>query len=119
MPYLMPEAESERRLLQSFGLELRRARHAAGLSQVMLAARSGVSQSMISRMENGRAPAASVLNLLRLGSAIGRALPLGACPHRHYCPWPPLSAHGSIEYQHESIPGEDIHGLRPRRDELL
>lgn len=54
MPYLMPEDQRDRALLQRFGIELRRCRLAAGLSQVALAERSGVSQSTISRLEDGR-----------------------------------------------------------------
>jgi DNA-binding XRE family transcriptional regulator len=75
-------------LAVALGGLVRRARLYAGLSQQQVAARSGVSQSVISRFERGLAPGMSVERLIRIADAIGPSLPLGFCPHDHVCAWP-------------------------------
>ena len=75
--------------LVDFGRYLRRARRIAQLSQTRLAELSGLSQSTISRLERALAPSVGVDRLVLLGQALGRALPLGLCPHEHDCPWQP------------------------------
>ena len=107
MPYLLPEGDWDRSLLRRFGVALRRCRLRAGLSQTVLAERSGVSQSMISRLENGKAPAAPVRSLVRLGDVLGLDLPLAACPHRHQCAWRPLLEDGREDHRHEPPIAED------------
>ncbi len=57
------------------------------MTQMRLEELSGVDQTMISRLERGRAPAASLYKLLRLQAILGAELPLGYCPHDHDCPW--------------------------------
>ena len=110
MPYLIPEDKHDRTLLQRFGVELRRCRLASGLSQVALAERARVSQSTISRLENGRAPAASVLKLVRLGDTLGSFFPLGFCPHTHHCSWVRLLEDGRVDSRHEPVVAEDFLG---------
>jgi transcriptional regulator with XRE-family HTH domain len=73
-----------------FGLNLRRARHIAGLSQQRLADLSGVSQSVISRIERGKAPMVGLGRLLLLKRVLGAAWPFGECPHDHKCVWQAL-----------------------------
>ena len=107
MSYLMPDHEYDRALLRAFGIMLRRSRLMAGLSQVVLSERSGVSQAMVSRLERGAAPAASVFKIVRLGDAIGIRWPLGFCPHHHYCCWRPLREDGTEDHRHEPIGSED------------
>lgn len=106
MPYRMPEDERDRVLLRSFGVQLRRCRLMSGLSQVVLAERSGVSQSTISRLERGVAPAASVYKLVLLGAVLGVRLPLAFCPHHHHCSWRPLREDGTPDRRREPIADE-------------
>src|SRR5215218_120626 len=80
--------------LVRFGRTLRRARQIAGLSQQRLADLSGVSQSVISRLERARAPMVGLERLLLLERVLGTAWPLGDCPHDHTCVWQPLGADG-------------------------
>ncbi len=108
MPYLLPDGEWDRILLRRFGVALRRCRLASGLSQMVLAERSGVSQTTISRLENGKAPAVSVYKLLRLGDVLGLGLPLAFCPHRHHCAWRPLREDGSEDRRHEPAVADDF-----------
>jgi transcriptional regulator with XRE-family HTH domain len=75
--------------LVEFGHYLRRARRIARLSQSRVAELSGLSQSTISRLERALAPSVGIDRLVMLGYALGRALPLGLCPHEHDCPWQP------------------------------
>ncbi len=79
-------------LLDTFGRYLRRARYYVGWTQDDLEAVSGVTQSLVSRAERARAPAMRLDRLTRLGAALGRALPLGYCPHQHDCAWQPIVA---------------------------
>ena len=72
----------------AFGALFRRGRGYAGLTQRQLEDRSGVSQSVISRFERGRAPGLSSERLLRMANAIGPRFPFGFCPHEHACEWP-------------------------------
>jgi transcriptional regulator with XRE-family HTH domain len=82
--------------LIAFGKVVRRARASAGLSQAQLGERSGVSQSTISRLERGHVPHLTLITVLGLASALGRALPVGLCPHPHDCLWQP-SGEGLLE----------------------
>lgn len=75
--------------LLTFGRYVRRSRYLAGMSQVQVAAASGVEQGSISRLERGLAPAMKVERVVRLAAAIGRDFPLGFCPHEHWCPLQP------------------------------
>ena len=74
-------------LLVVFGRYVRRARALAEFSQEGLARRAGVSQSTISRCERGLTHSLGLDPLTRMGRALGRALPLGFCPHDHHCAW--------------------------------
>ncbi|MEX1344069.1 MAG: helix-turn-helix transcriptional regulator [Candidatus Limnocylindrales bacterium] len=95
MPYQRPEGEHDQGLLRRFGIEFRRCRLYAGLSQVELARQSGVSQSTISRIERGKASSAALLKLVRISDAMRSGFPLGYCPHPHFCPWNRLNADGT------------------------
>ena len=70
------------------GARFRNGRVHAGLSQRRLAALSGVSQSLISRLERGRCPGLAAKRIIAIAVAIGPAFPLGCCPHDHDCSWP-------------------------------
>ena len=94
MPYQRPEGEIDHALLRRFGIEFRRCRLYAGLSQVALAERSGVSQSTISRIERGKASSASLIKLVRISDAMLDGFPFGYCPHPHFCPWNRLDEDG-------------------------
>lgn len=76
-------------LLLAFGQYVKRSRYLARMSQDQLAARSGVDQGQISRVERALAPAMKAERLVRLAKAMGRAFPLGYCPHEHWCQWQP------------------------------
>ena len=95
MPYQQPEGKHDLALLRRFGVELRRCRLYANLSQVELARRSGVSQSTISRIERGKASSASLIKFVRISDVMRTGFPLGYCPHPHYCPWNRLNADGT------------------------
>jgi transcriptional regulator with XRE-family HTH domain len=58
-------------LLQRLGRELRLARITAGLSQAVVAGRSGTSKAQVSRIEHGKVKRLSLLMLARLGAAVG------------------------------------------------
>ena len=77
-------------ILEEFGHYVRRARYLILMSQQTLEDETGIAQSQISRLERGFAPGLGVLGLLTLGQGIGRALPLGCCPHEHTCAWQPI-----------------------------
>lgn len=89
--------------LVEFGHDLRRARHIAQLSQKRVAELSGLSQSTISRLERALAPSVGIDRLVMLGHALGRALPLGICPHEHDCPWQPPPAPPTKEMRVEAF----------------
>ncbi len=95
MPYLGPETPGLGEMLRQFGAELRRCRYQAGWSQAQLAERSAVSQSTISRLERGKAPAAAMIKLVLLSDTLGYRFPLGFCPHDHACAWERLDEHGT------------------------
>jgi DNA-binding XRE family transcriptional regulator len=78
--------------LRALGEAVRQARRDRGLSQAALAELGGVSQSSISRLERGIAPQAPMHRIVTLGLVLGRALPLGSCPHDHECRWSPAQA---------------------------
>ncbi len=71
--------------LAVIGQALRIARHNAGISQRRLAARTGVSQSAISRIERGSVRGIALLYFARLATTLGDAMPLVGCPHGHDC----------------------------------
>ena len=75
--------------LLEFGQYVRRSRYMAHMTQVQLAKVSGVEQGSISRLERGLAPAMKTERLIKLAAAMGRAFPMGYCPHEHWCPWQP------------------------------
>ena len=78
------------RELEYLAWYVRRSRYFVERSQAQLAEMSGVSQSMISRLELARAPAMRLDRFVKLTNALGRAFPLGQCPHDHGCPWQPI-----------------------------
>ncbi|HUG48145.1 MAG TPA: helix-turn-helix domain-containing protein [Candidatus Limnocylindria bacterium] len=79
-----PKPPSE---IELVGRYVRRARGFAGVSQRTLAANAGVSQSMLARLETGHGGGVRIDRLVAIGATLGRALPLGFCPHRHGCAW--------------------------------
>jgi transcriptional regulator with XRE-family HTH domain len=74
-------------LLLAFGQYVKRSRYMADLTQVELAKLAEIDQGAISRLERALAPAMRVERLVKLGAAMGRAFPLGYCPHEHWCQW--------------------------------
>jgi transcriptional regulator with XRE-family HTH domain len=95
MPYNPVDSDGQDEMVRRFGVELRRCRLRAGLSQDSLAEQSGVAQSTISRLERGRAPHAAMLKLVLLSEALGSQLPLAFCPHGHACAWERLDVNGA------------------------
>ena len=90
MPYLLgAEGLAIEERLVAFGLALRHARYRTSLTQARLEDRSGVDQTLISRLERGKAPHCSLNRILSLQEALGRDLPLGVCPHEHVCDFRP------------------------------
>jgi transcriptional regulator with XRE-family HTH domain len=75
--------------LIAFGMYVKRARYLARTTQTRVEELSGVDQGQISRLERGLAPTCRVEDLVLVGKALGRALPLGFCPHEHWCEWQP------------------------------
>jgi DNA-binding XRE family transcriptional regulator len=87
------------------GRYFRRSRAYAGISQAQLAAKSSVSQSMVSRVERARAPGMAFERFVDMCLVLGRLFPFGVCPHDHRCGWqpiqppsPPLDPDGLMEY---------------------
>ncbi|MDL2336154.1 MAG: helix-turn-helix domain-containing protein [Chloroflexota bacterium] len=78
--------------LMAFGMYVKRARHLARCTQTRLEELSGVDQGRISRLERGLSPTTRIEHLVPMASALGRALPLGFCPHEHWCEWQPAPA---------------------------
>jgi len=74
-------------LLLAFGQYVKRARYFSDLSQTELAKASDVDQGAISRLERALAPAMKIERVVKLAGAMGRAFPLGYCPHEHWCQW--------------------------------
>lgn len=72
---------------------------------MMLAERSGVAQSTISRLERGLVPRAAMVKIVLLASSLGRRLPLAYCPHEHNCAWSRLDVNGN---RMESLVDVDI-----------
>ena len=75
--------------LIAFGMYVKRARHLVGMSQTRLEALSGVDQGQISRLERALSPTTRIERLVAMSGVLGRALPLGYCPHEHWCEWQP------------------------------
>ena len=92
----------------AFGDCVRRARRMAGCSQQRLADVSGISQSVISRLERGKAPGVSLERLIVLCDTLGRYMPLGFCPHEHECSWPRIMP---VAYDHPAP--RDFRGTLP------
>ena len=107
MPYQRPSDERDHRLLRRFGTEFRRCRIYAGLSQVVLAERSGVSQSTISRLERGKASSAAMFKLVLISAAMGDGFPFAFCPHPHHCAWNRLDEDGVHSRDRAPIVSED------------
>ena len=78
-------SEPDRQALAIVGHAVRIARERAALSQRRLAARAGVSQSAISRMERGAVRGIDLLYFARVAAALADAMPLAGCPHGHGC----------------------------------
>ena len=76
--------------LSILGRYVRRSRRQLRLTQAAFAERAGVSQSMVSRLERGRAAQMPLESLLKISVALGRLFPFGACPHDHPCAWQPV-----------------------------
>ena len=70
------------------GKRFRNGRLLAGMPQRQRAARAGISQSLISRLERGLATGTSAERLIRIADAIGPQFPFGHCPHDHACAYP-------------------------------
>jgi multiple sugar transport system substrate-binding protein len=110
--------ESERSGPGSFGKCLWRLRREAGLTQQLLAVRSGVSVDAISKYENGRAryPHADTVELLAKGLGCGPAdrEALMAARRderpRHSPPATPLPEHGAVFLSYTSELDEQPHG---------
>ena len=75
--------------LIAFGMYVKRARYLANVTQHRLEELSGVDQGQISRLERALAPWTRAEELVLIGKALGRAFPLGFCPHEHWCEWQP------------------------------
>jgi DNA-binding XRE family transcriptional regulator len=86
-PLLSPDAP-----LVYIGRYFRRSRAYTGLSQAQLAGKADVSQSMVSRVERGRAPGMAFDRFADMCLALGRLFPFGVCPHDHRCGWQPIAA---------------------------
>ena len=98
-----------------FGRYVRRARYFVRISQDDLAWKADISQSMVSRLERGLAPAMGIDRLVRLGGALGNNLPLGFCPHTHLCPWQPIVG---MQPPPPDPDGPPEHGLSPEMHAL-
>lgn len=71
------------------GARFRNGRLMSGQSQREVAARSGVSQTGVSRLERGLATGMSAERIIRIAAAIGPGFPFGFCPHhRRGCAYP-------------------------------
>ena len=75
--------------LLAFGQYIKRGRYLGRMSQQRLADEAKVDQGQISRLERALAPAMGIERVVRLSKVLGRALPLGYCPHEHWCEWQP------------------------------
>jgi transcriptional regulator with XRE-family HTH domain len=84
MPYTPPTHVVLVELVE-FGRALRAARLRVHMSQMTLEERSGVDQTLISRLERGKAAHCALDRLLALHSALGQDLPMGVCRHDHGC----------------------------------
>jgi transcriptional regulator with XRE-family HTH domain len=95
-----------------FGRYVRRARRIVQMSQLRVSYAVGISQSTLSRLENGKAPSLGVDRLVQIGQYMGRALPLGTCPHEHYCPWQPIEEPAPVKSRIEDFVAAMLHPVR-------
>ena len=70
-----------------FGARMRFGRMQAGISQRRLADLTGVSQSVISRLERGVATGIGLIYVVAIGMALGPDFPFGFYPHDDRCKW--------------------------------
>ncbi len=89
MPYLVPRDPRLISALDDFGTAIKEARGRLAMSQRHLELRSGVSQSVISRVERALAPRLGLDRVVGLRLELGDELPMGWCPHDHECRWQP------------------------------
>jgi transcriptional regulator with XRE-family HTH domain len=89
--------------LELLGRYVRRSRYIVGRSQQSLANEIGIPQSQVSRLERALAPSMDVERLAWLGGVLGRAFPLGYCPHQHVCRWQELAPR-TLEAYHPEKP---------------
>ena len=72
MPYDFETVDARTQaVMAAIGIAVRNSRRATGVSQTVLAERSGVSQSTISRLERGAAPGLRLATLAAAISAMG------------------------------------------------
>ncbi len=117
-----PMADEDRQALQIVGHAVRIARGRAAMSQRELAARAGVSQTAISRMERGLVWGMGVIYFARVARVLGDTLTLGGCPHGHRCDfnrqWLETLRHVSPEFEvaprYRSIMGPTLFELLRR-----
>lgn len=110
---------SDQRALAIVGQAVRIARHRSALSQRGLAARSGVSQSAISRMERGSVRGMGLVYLARVVEALGDSISLVGCPHGHDCEYARVwaSARRQVAFDLAEAAGSSLEG--PTLFELL
>jgi hypothetical protein len=81
------EAELPQPYFAMIGARFRNGRQMAVLSQRRLAAKAGISQSVVSRFERGMVRRMSAERIVRLALALGPWFPFGTCPHDDGCVW--------------------------------
>jgi hypothetical protein len=86
------------------------------MSQTKLEALSGVDQGQISRLERALAPTARIERLVAMSAVLGRALPLGYCPHEHWCEWQPAPRPPERDWLAEAREFNERHGIVPGED---
>lgn len=104
------ESEHSHVHVLAVGRYLRRSRRYAQLTQRALAADGGLSQTMVSRLERGNAPAAPIQTFLRASAALGRLFPLGFCPHDHGCAWQPIRPLEPLTTDAQGVIDRLLHG---------
>jgi transcriptional regulator with XRE-family HTH domain len=103
--------------LIAFGMYVKRARYLMRTTQTRLEELSGVDQGQISRLERALAPWTRTEHLVQIGKALGRALPLGYCPHEHWCEWQPAPPPPpKRDWLEEARAFNERHGIIPAVD---